>query len=73
MNWKDKANFSGDNLHVMREINSDSVDFIYLDPPVNSNRNCAAFIRNRAAGVSFKDMWTLYNGPQYSGPELSKK
>ena len=59
MNWKDETIFIGDNLHVMRGMNSDSVDLIYLDPPVNFNRNCAAFIRNRAAGVSFKDMWTL--------------
>ena len=42
MNWKDKTIFIGDNLHIMRGMNSDSVDLIYLDPPFNSNRNCVA-------------------------------
>jgi 16S rRNA G966 N2-methylase RsmD len=37
MNWNDKTIFIGDNLHVMRGMNSDSVDLIYLDPPFNSN------------------------------------
>ena len=49
----------GDNLHVMRGMNSDSVDLIYLDPPFNSNRNYAAPIGSQAAGAAFKDTWTL--------------
>ena len=59
MNWKDKTIFIGDNLHVMRGMNSDSVDLIYLDPPFNSNRNYAAPIGSQAAGAAFKDTWTL--------------
>jgi DNA modification methylase len=59
MNWKDKTIFIGDNLHVMRGMNSDSVDLIYLDPPFNSNRNYAALIGSQAAGAAFKDTWTL--------------
>ncbi len=59
MNWKDKTIFIGDNLHIMRGMNSDSVDLIYLDPPFNSNRNYAAPIGSRAAGAAFKDTWTL--------------
>ena len=57
MNWKDKTIFIGDNLHVMRGMNSDSVDLIYLDPP--SNRNYADPIGSQAAGAAFKDTWTL--------------
>ena len=53
MNWKDKTIFIGDNLHVMRGMNSDSVDLIYLDPPFNSNRNYAAPIGSQAAGSIF--------------------
>jgi DNA modification methylase len=48
MNWNDKTIFIGDNLHVMRGMNSDSVDLIYLDPPFNSNRNYAAPIGSQA-------------------------
>ena len=59
MNWKDKTIFIGDNLHVMRGMNSNSVDLIYLDPPFNSNRNYAAPIGSQAAGAAFKDTWTL--------------
>ena len=59
MNWKDKTIFIGDNLHIMRGMNSDSVDLIYLDPPFNSNRNYAAPIGSKAAGAAFKDTWTL--------------
>ena len=59
MNWKDKTIFIGDNLHIMRGMNSASADLIYLDPPFNSNRNYAAPIGSRAAGAAFKDTWTL--------------
>ena len=59
MNWEDKTLFVGDNLHVLRGMNSETVDSIYLDPPFNSNRNYAAPIGSRAAGAAFKDAWTL--------------
>ncbi len=32
MNWQDKSLFIGDNLHVLRGINSESVALVYLDP-----------------------------------------
>ena len=49
----------GDNLPIMRGMNSESVDLIYLDPPFNSNANYAAPIGSEAAGAAFKDTWTL--------------
>ena len=51
--------WTGDNLDIMRGMNSESVDLIYLDPPFNSNRNYAAPIGSQAAGAAFKDTWTL--------------
>ncbi|MYC72287.1 MAG: hypothetical protein F4X17_16410 [Gemmatimonadetes bacterium] len=33
VNWENKTLFVGDNVHVMRGMNSDSVDLIYADPP----------------------------------------
>ena len=54
-----KAIFTGDNLPVMRGMNSGSVDLIYLDPPFNSKANYAAPIGSKAAGAEFKDTWTL--------------
>ena len=58
-NWKHKTVFTGDNLYVMRGMNSESVDLLYLDPPFNSNRAYAAPIGSKAAGAAFKDTWTL--------------
>ena len=58
-NIKPKTIFTGDNLPIMRGMNSESVDLIYLDPPFNSNANYAAPIGSEAAGAEFKDTWTL--------------
>ena len=37
-NWANRTMWTGDNLDIMRGMNSESVDLIYLDPPFNSNR-----------------------------------
>ena len=58
-NWSNRTIWTGDNLAVMRGMNSESVDLIYLDPPFNSNRDYAAPIGSKAAGAAFKDTWTL--------------
>ena len=59
LNVSNRTLFTGDNLNVMRGINSDSVDLVYADPPFNSNRDYAALIGSAAAGAAFKDTWTL--------------
>ena len=51
--------WTGDNLPVLRGLNSESVDLVYADPPFNSNRDYAAPIGSKAAGAAFKDTWTL--------------
>ena len=58
-NWANQTIWTGDNLPIMRGLNSESVDLIYLDPPFNSKKNYAAPIGSRAAGAEFKDTWTL--------------
>ena len=58
-NWKNRTVFTGDNLDVLRGMNSESVDLIYLDPPFNSNKTYSAPIGSKAAGAAFKDAWTL--------------
>ena len=50
--------YTNDNLYVLSGLNSDSVDLIYLDPPFNSKRTYSAPVGSKAAGASFKDMWT---------------
>ncbi len=58
-NFKNRTLWTGDNLDIMRGLNSETVDLIYLDPPFNSNRDYAAPIGSAAAGAAFKDTWTL--------------
>ena len=58
-NWANRTMWTGDNLPIMRGMNSECVDLIYLDPPFNSNRTYSAPIGSEAAGAAFKDTWTL--------------
>ena len=59
LNFATKTLWTGDNLYVLRGLNSETVDLIYLDPPFNSNRTYEAPIGSQAAGAAFKDTWTL--------------
>lgn len=72
-NWANQTIWTGDNLPIMRGMNSDSVDLIYLDPPFNSNRNYEAPIGSKAAGASFKDAWTLDDIDVYEHGELAER
>ena len=58
-NFVNRTVWTGDNLDVLRGINSECVDLIYLDPPFNSNKNYSAPIGSEAAGAAFKDTWNL--------------
>ncbi len=58
-NWVNRTIWTGDNLDIMRGMNSGSVDLIYLDPPFNSNQTYSAPIGSEAAGAAFKDTWSL--------------
>ena len=59
LNVKNRTLFTHDNLQVMRGINSEAIDLIYLDPPFNSKHNYAAPIGSQAAGAVFSDTWSL--------------
>ncbi|MFT4968007.1 MAG: DNA modification methylase [Candidatus Deianiraeaceae bacterium] len=55
----------GDNLEVMRKMQSESIDLMYLDPHFNSNRNYN-FLYSQVTGRSlpeeaeaFCDAWKL--------------
>lgn len=58
-NWKNQTIWTGDNLLIMRGMDSESVDLIYLDPPWNSKKDYAMPIGTPAAGADFKDIWNL--------------
>ena len=58
MNVKNRTLFIADNLNIMRGIDSESIDLIYLDPPFNTNKQHKAPIGSKAEGAEFKDIWT---------------
>ena len=58
MNIKNRTLFIADNLDILRGINSDCIDLIYLDPPFNSKKKYKAPIGSPAEGAEFKDIWT---------------
>ena len=58
-NFTNRTLWTGDNLDILRGMNSECVDLIYLDPPFNSNQDYSAPVGSAAAGAAFKDTWTL--------------
>ena len=58
-NFADKTIWTGDNLDILRGMNSECVDLIYLDPPFNSTQDYSAPVGSAAAGAAFKDTWSL--------------
>ena len=59
MNVKNRTIFEGDNLYILRGLDSETIDLIYLDPPFNSNRTYEVPIGSEAVGAAFRDAWTL--------------
>ena len=51
-NWVNQTIWTGDNLPILRGMNSESVDLIYLDPPFNSKANYAAQITLKTCSCS---------------------
>ena len=48
----------GDNLEILKSMESDSVDLIYLDPPFFSNRNYEVIWGDTGEIRSFQDRWS---------------
>ena len=47
----------GDNLEIMKSMESESIDLIYLDPPFFSNRNYEVIWGDKGEIRSFQDRW----------------
>jgi len=58
-NWTNRTLWIEDSLKVLRGMNSDCVDLIYLDPPFNSKRIYNAPLGSIAAGAEFDDTWSM--------------
>ena len=61
-NFANRTLFTADNLSILRGIDSETVDLIYLDPPFNSNDDYAGLVDTQSGDkvlATFKDTWTL--------------
>ncbi len=59
MNHRLRKLYYADNLPVLRDMESESVDFIYLDPPFNSNRTYNIIYPDDLGQVrAFEDTWS---------------
>ena len=56
-NIKNRTILCRDNLEILRGINSNCIDLIYLDPPFNKNKTFTAPIGTSAEGAEFKDIF----------------
>ncbi len=56
-NIENRTIFCDDNLDVLRGMNSECIDLIYLDPPFNKNKRFTAPIGTSAAGAEFSDIF----------------
>ena len=58
--------YCGDNLDILKGIQEESVDLIYIDPPFFSNRRYEVIWGDEAETRSFEDRW---EGGSESGSE----
>ena len=65
------AIFCHDNLDVLRGMNSEMVDLVYLDPPFNKGKNFHAPVGSTAEGASFVDIWSEDTVKEHQHLELA--
>jgi site-specific DNA-methyltransferase (adenine-specific) len=63
--------FTADNLPVLRGIDSETIDLIYLDPPFNTGKQWHAPIGSDAEGASFNDIWAWDDVSEAEGETLA--
>jgi DNA modification methylase len=57
LDWTVNKLILGDNLEILKTLDSQSVDLIYLDPPFFSNRNYEVIWGDEGEIRSFQDRW----------------
>ena len=73
--WRNKL-FFGDNLDILRGMDAECVDLIYLDPPFNSNATYNVLFRERSGEESaaqieaFDDTWQWSIESEYAFQEV---
>ncbi|MGI9462145.1 MAG: DNA methyltransferase [Alphaproteobacteria bacterium] len=57
-NLQNRTIYCHDNLDILKGIDSNTIDLIYLDPPFNKNKTFTAPIGSSAEGAGFTDIFT---------------
>lgn len=66
--------YFGDNLEIMREMESGHIDLICTDPPFNSGRNYNAFfVESQAQKKAFTDIWQWDESAIASREDISSR
>ena len=71
-NFLNRTLWIDDNISVLRGMNSECVDLIYLDPPFNTRRIYNAPLGSAAAGAKFDDTWSM-DGVKAEWAELQEQ
>ena len=56
---KNRNIFCADNINILKNIESNFVDLIYLDPPFNKNKTFYAKEGSTSEGLYFNDSWNI--------------
>ena len=59
LNFQPNTIICGDNLDVLRLLNSESIDLIYLDPPFNKKRTILTPMQDIKIAARFKDVFGI--------------
>ena len=58
MNIKNRTLYIADNLDILRNIDSETIDLIYCDPPFNTKKHYETCMNSEPENFSFRDIWT---------------
>ena len=69
-NFANRTLYHGDNLAVLRGMNSGTVQLIATDPPFNKNRDFHSTPDSLAAGAGFQDRWSWERDVHQTAPPV---
>lgn len=71
-NWNNQSVFIGDNIDIMRAMNTESVDQICTDPPFNKKKKFDHVFENGKRQPGFDDAWTMDDARKEEFEDLRK-
>ena len=71
-NWNNQSVFIGDNIDIMRKMNTESVDQICTDPPFNKNKRFDHVFEKGKKTIGFDDAWTMDDARKEEFEDLRK-